>query len=141
MKYTFINKSGNSQTVEIQDDWIAKQMKLLHITKREAAEMWLSDEGYIDNEVVEELTQQAKTNGSGVKGASTKPRKKPERKPDYTKRELIDFLYETLADHDLDLECGTLKDVEKVNIERIITFAIKDDRYELTLSKKRKPKD
>lgn len=139
MKYTFINRGGNQQTVEIDDSWIAKNCKLLGITKREAIEMWLSDEGYIDNEVVAELTAAAKANKTGVQGASTKPRKRPERKPDYTKRALIDgikefFLEQEFADF-------KVKDVEVTNVERMIAFSIGDDKYEVTLTKKRKPKD
>lgn len=140
MKYTFINRSGNQQTVEIDDSWIRKNCQLLGITKREAIEMWLSDEGYIDNEVVQELTAAAKANKSGVQGASTKPRKRPERKPDMTKRTIIKFLSDTLADESNELECK-VKNVEITNIERMIAFAIGDDKYELTLTKKRKPKD
>lgn len=140
MKYTFIADNGQQKTVNIDDAWIAKQCQLLRISKREAIEMWLSDEGYISNDTVTELTAAAKANGAGVTGASTRPRKKPERKPDYTKRELISLLVETLDDNDLDLECGTLKNVEATNIERVIAFEIGSDKYELTLSKKRKPK-
>ena len=33
-----------------------------------------------------------------------------------------------------------VKNVQVTNIERIIAFSIGDDNYELTLSKKRKPK-
>lgn len=141
MKYTFTADSGKQKTVEIEDSWIAKQCQLLGISKREAINMWLSDEGYISNDVVEELTAKAKVNKTGAVGASTKPRKKPERKPDMDKRALIKGLNLYL----LSQECKnhtnlTIKNVETTNIERIIAFQIGDDNYELTLSKKRKPK-
>lgn len=142
MNYTFVMEDGNQKTVNIEDKWLIKQQNLLGITQKEAIEMWLSDEGYKINEVVEELTAKAKANKTGVKGAaSSKPRKKPERKPDHTKRRLIDYLYECLTEDDLDLEiCECPKDVQVTNVERVVTFSIKDDNYELTLSKKRKPK-
>ena len=142
MKYTFQN-NGKEQTVEIEDAWINKQSRLLGITKREAIEMWLYDEGYISNDTVDELTAKAKANKTGAVGAATKPRKKPERKPDMTKRELIDFLYNALTDEgtEVKLECGVIVDVEITNIERMIAFSVGDDKYEVTLTKKRKPKN
>lgn len=141
MKYNYVISNGRTKELNIPDEWLEKQERLLSINRQEAIELWLSDEGYEVNEVVEELTAKAKANKTGVKGAtSTKPRKKPERKPDLVKRELISFLHETLADNDLDLDCGTLKDVLTANPERVITFSLGSDKYELTLSKKRKPK-
>lgn len=142
MKYTFINPKDNKEkTVNIDDTWISKQCQLLRISKREAINMWLFDEGYISDDTVDELTARAKENKCGVKGAGSGQRKKPVRKPDMTKRELISFLYETLAAQDLNLKCGALKDVEVTNQERIIAFTIGKDKYELTLSKKRPPKN
>lgn len=143
MKYTFQN-NGKDTTVEIEDAWINKQSRLLGITKREAIEMWLCDEGYISNDTVDELTAKAKANKTGAVGAATKPRKKPERKPDMTKRALIEYLFAALGGDDstmLDLECGNPENVKVTNIERMIAFNIGDDKFELTLSKKRKPKN
>lgn len=141
MKYTFINPKDNKEKiVEIEDSWISKQCQLLHISKREAVEMWLFDEGYISDDTVDELTAKAKENKVSIRNAGNGPRKKPVRKPDYIKRELISFLYETLSDWGLDLDCGQLNNVEITNPERMIAFTLKDDKYEITLSKKRKPK-
>ena len=146
MKYTFVNKSGNQQTVNIDDEWIRKQCSLLHISKREAIDMWLSDEGYIENEVVAALTEQAKKNGVKTGAAAGKPRKKPVRKPDYAKSALINYVRDMIAKASFDTletedgETLTPHNIEITNIERVISFAIGEDKYELTLSKKRKPK-
>lgn len=142
MKYTFINPKDNKEkTVDIDDAWISKQCQLLRISKREAIEMWLFDEGYISDDTVDELTAKAKENKCGIRNAGSGQRKRPARKPDNTKRELILLMYELLARDGLELECGTLKDVQVTNPERMIAFAIGEDRFELTLSKKRKPKN
>lgn len=141
MKYSFMAENGKQKTVEIEDSWIAKQCQLLGITKREAINMWLSDEGYISNETVEELTNKAKINKTGAVGASTKPRKKPTRKPDEDKRHLIAALANMIQGEEFAGKSGRkLRDVEVTNVERMIAFQIGDDKYELTLSKKRKPK-
>ena len=57
MKYNF-----NGKTVNIPDVEIEKSMKILDLTKDQAIEMWLEDEGYLDNEEQMELTQKAKEN-------------------------------------------------------------------------------
>ena len=84
-----------------------------------------------------------KINGAGRQVADgKKKRKAPVRKPDETKRALIrelnDFL-SSLGNDDGPL--NMIHDIEVTNIERVIAFSIGDDKYELTLSKKRKPKD
>lgn len=130
MKYTFLNSdSGTEKTVTIPDDYIKKNKVSLGITTKEAIDMWLSDEGYIVDPVVEELTNRAKQNGDGVRAKGK--RKSPVRKPDYTKRELIELIYNSLTDE-------RITDLKITNIERIISFSLGEDKYEITLSKKRK---
>jgi hypothetical protein len=57
MRYEF-----NGKMVNIPDDEIAKAMKNLDLSKEEAIEMWLEDEGYLENEEQENLCQLAKEN-------------------------------------------------------------------------------
>lgn len=140
MKYTFLNPETNKQQiVNIDDEWLQKQSVLLGITKREAIMMWLSDEGYISNDTVQELTAKAQANKTGAKAQSSKPRKRPERKPDADKRVLIDYLKNSLYAAN-GVNGRDIKDMQVVNPERIISFCLGDDVYEVTLSKKRKPK-
>lgn len=136
MKYTFMNSAGNEQTIKIPDDFIARSCKAYGISKREAIDMYLSDEGYIENETVTELTAKAKGNTVRVNSGE---RKKRERKPDIVKRELIQELSDTLNNEHA--ANGKIKNVRITNVERVISFEIGDDTYELTLSRKRKPKD
>ena len=83
-----------------------------------------------------ELTEKAKSNGINNAGkVSSGKRKAPTRKPDLVKRMLIEGLSKYMSE-----AYAEVKNVQVTNIERIIAFSIGDDNYELTLSKKRKPK-
>lgn len=134
MKHTVQLGNGKSKVVDIPDQWLAAQRSNLGITMREAIDLWLFDHDYIFNEEAEKLTAKAGNGGMRVQGEK-KPRKAPTRKPDEIKRAVIAALGEFIAQQE------GVKDVSVTNIERVIAFAIGEDNYELTLSKKRKPKD
>lgn len=145
MKYTFTDQNGKSQVLTIPDDFISINCRNLGISQDEAIDMWLCDEGYITNPVVEMLTEKAK----GVKvdhGVQAKSRKTPQRKPNAVKRALIQAFYTFLADNNnnpyglSDSVESFITDIEIQNIERTITFNVGKDGYELTLAKKRAPK-
>lgn len=57
MRYNF-----NGKNINIPDEELQKSIKLLGLTKEEAIEMYLEDEGYLDNEEQEELEKKAKEN-------------------------------------------------------------------------------
>ena len=141
MKYTFTNIDGHEKTVNIGEDVLA-QGKREGLSTRETIDRFLSDEGYIVDPTVRELTEKAKFNGINNAGkVSSGKRKAPTRKPDMIKRALIVGLNEYLCSlWDDDTILNKIDDIEIKNIERIISFSIGEDKYELTLSKKRKPK-
>ena len=144
MKHTFMTADGGTKTINIPDEVLA-QGKKERLTVKETIERYLSDEGYIVDPTVAELTEKAKANkinGAGRQSGAKKPRKAPTRKPDEIKRTMIHELNEFLSS--LGNDAGPLNmihDIEVTNIERVIAFSIGDDKYELTLSKKRKPKN
>lgn len=138
MKYTFTKENGQTTTVEIPEKVIANHKRNLGCTTKEAIDLYLFDEGYITDTTVEELTQKAKHNKQGVGAGGSKTRKAPVRKSDVVKRELIEYLKTALEDNES--ENIKIDNVEVKNIERIISFSIGKDTYELTLSKKRAPK-
>ena len=76
MRYNF-----NGKMINIPDDEIAKAMKNLDLTKEQAIEMWLEDEGYLDNAEQIALCQVAKDNRitQVIHGTHEKPRKKSEK--------------------------------------------------------------
>lgn len=128
MKYTFADKDGKQRTVNIPDDDIKRAKSAYGLSNKEAIDMWLVDEGYLENPVVEELNAKAKANG--VKGGSKK--RTVRRKEDPIKRQLIATLFDSLKIWD------GIYNAEIRNPERIISFSLGDDTYEITLSKKRK---
>ena len=132
MKYTFINEQGKEQTINIPES-VFVQGKKERLNNAEIIERYLSDEGYILNEVVKELCEKQKRNGVGVR-ASSGTRKPPTRKPDEVKRNLIAVMAEFLGSQD------KIKNLEVTNIERMIAFSVGEDNFEVVLQKKRKPK-
>lgn len=128
MKYTFADKDGKQRTVNIPDGDIKRAKSAYGLSNKEAIDMWLVDEGYLENSVVEELNAKAKANGVG---AGTKKRT-VRRKEDPIKRQLIATLFDSLKIWD------GIYNAEIRNPERIISFTLGNDTYEITLSKKRK---
>lgn len=126
----------NGKSVNVPNDFIEKNMRNLGITQAEAIEMFLSDEGYIVNDTVVELTEKVKAAGpiSHDAAIGKAKRKAPERKPDERKREIIDMLAEFIRDQ-------LAPEAEVTNIERMIAFEVGGEKFELTLTKKRKPKE
>lgn len=141
MKHTFITAEGREKTINIPDE-VLMQGRKEHLTVKETIDRYLSDEGYVIDETVAELTAKAKTNGVNTAGRATgekKARKAPQRNPDYTKRAIVELLAEVVKD--MTVDNAMPQDVEVTNIERMIAFSLGDDKYEITLSKKRKPKN
>ena len=52
----------NGKNIRIPDSDIKEYMESLSLPKDEAIKVWLEDEGYLENEIVEELTKKAKEN-------------------------------------------------------------------------------
>lgn len=128
MKYTFTNMSGQEQTIDIPQEYIKQQVSSLHISTLEACKLFLYDEGYIPCEEADTISRKTK---------NTKPRK-----IDPIKSALVNTFYTFLNDKEHWYN-NTNQHIDNVNIATIgrqITFTIDDDTYELTLSKKRKPK-
>lgn len=124
----------NGKDIRIPEAEITKNMKVLEITKDEAIQMWLEDEGYLENAVVEELTEKAKVNKVSHEAKSDKPRKttKRERKPDEEKENLIEILANCLKNAGFSTEI--------TNKSKIIEFNVGENHYKLDLIKQRPPK-
>lgn len=124
----------NGKTIRIPDAEITKSMKLLKISHDEAVQMWLEDEGYLENEIVEELTAKAKENKVNHEARTDKPRKsvKRERKPDEEKENLIKILADCLKSNGFETKI--------TNKSKLIEFNIGGNHYKLDLIKQRPPK-
>lgn len=121
------------KTISIPDFYITKNMHALGLTRQEAVDMYLSDEGItVDTEILT-LTEKAKAAGTGAKATGERVvRKPPERKPDMVKRAFIEAMATFIAESDMGVT-----NTEITNIERMIAFEYVGDKYEVTLTKKR----
>lgn len=125
----------NGKNIKIPDSEIETNCRILGITKAEAIQMYLEDEGYLDNPYVEELTQKAKEAKISHDAKSEKPRKqvKRERKPDEEKEKLIEILANALIAEDISAKI--------TNKSKIIEFNVGENHYKLDLIKQRPPKN
>ena len=57
-----INEMLPDKNIKIPDEDIERTMKGLDVSKEEAIEIWLDDEGYLENEEQEQLCKKAKDN-------------------------------------------------------------------------------
>lgn len=138
-------KTVNGKTVNIPDEEIKNYMKSLGISKDEAVEMWLDDEGYTENEEQLELDKKAKDSGimRDIHGASAKD--KTEKKPTKTKvikvsdekRDLFNLLHDTLKDYEMDFNGKTT--VLKEN--KLIQFEINGKTFKIDLIEQRPKKN
>ncbi len=128
----------NGKNIRIPDAEIDKNSRLLGITREEAIQMYLEDEGYVENEqtaYVEELTKKAKEAKISHDAKSEKPRKqvKRERKPDEEKENLIEILANALVAEGFEAKV--------TNKSKIIEFNVGENHYKLDLIKQRPPKN
>ena len=124
----------------IPDDYLSKQMQNLGVSKMEAVQLWLEDNGVEKNEELETLDQEAKKtkiqHGAGDKKRTSATR---ERKPNLEKQNIIAALASILAD-DNSPNGLTIENIKIVKPEREISFQIKENSYSLMLTCHRKGK-
>lgn len=133
MKYTL----PNGKNVNIPDKEIEKNMKLLEISKEEAIEMWLEDEGYLDNEEQNDLDEKAKKvkidHGASAVDKTEKKEKKPrEIKVSDEKQALFGEIVEKLAEN------GRNYEILKEN--KLICVKIGEKTFKIDLIEQRQPK-
>lgn len=137
MRYDF-----NDKMVNIPDQEIEKAMKNLNLTKDEAIEMWLEDEGYIDNPEQLELCQKAKDNKitatiHQASGDRPKKQSKPKTvKVSSEKQDLFTLLEVTLDDYCK--EIGGKRTI--LNPNKLIQVELNGKTFKIDLIEQRKPK-
>lgn len=137
MRYDF-----NGKMVNIPDQEIEKAMKNLNLTKDEAIEMWLEDEGYIDNPEQLELCQKAKDNKitatiHQASGDRPKKQSKPKTvKVSDEKQALFTLLEVTLDDYCK--EMGGKRTI--LNPNKLIQVELNGKTFKIDLIEQRKPK-
>lgn len=129
----------NGKNINIPDKEIDKAMKSLELTKEEAIEMWLEDEGYMDNEEQIALTQKVKESGimTTIHGASAEKKEKKDKKPKTVKiseekQALFQIILENLQEN--------FENIEILNPNKLISIKINGKTFKLDLIEQRKPK-
>lgn len=127
----------NGKKIRISDSEIENLVKGLNISKEQAIQIWLEDEGYLDNEEQNSLDKKAKDNKitatvHQAKSENRKERKPRERKPDVEKENLIKNLANFLEN------CA--ENVKITNISKLIEFDLGGNHYKLDLIKQRNNK-
>lgn len=133
MKYTL----PNGKNVNIPDKEIENNMKALELTREEAIEMWLEDEGYLDNEEQNELDEKAKKvkidHGASAVDKTEKKEKKPrEIKVSDEKQALFAEIVEKLVEN------GRNYEILKEN--KLICVKIGEKTFKIDLIEQRQPK-
>lgn len=126
---------------ETKEEAIARIMKGLHCSEEEALEVYEYDDKVnhgkrTEYDLTGEKFEVARKQAHVKEHAKSGSRKKPERKPNELKGTLIAAFADFLNSCDaipVDL-------VEITNKERQIAFEVGEERFELTLTQKRKPK-
>lgn len=131
-------KLDSGKIVRISDEELEKNMKILKISKDEAIQMWLEDEGYLENEEQEALTKKAKENRitatiHQAKSYTKKTQKERCQKEDLTKENLI----KTIADS---VRKFGATNIVIENKTKLISFQINDDKFKIDLIRTRPPK-
>ena len=129
----------NGKNIKIPDEEIKKNMEILDLSEEEAIQLYLEDEGYLENKEVAELTKKAKNSGimSTIHGAkSDKPKAKVERerKENPTKERIIAEIGKFLCQLD------GISNVNIANIGKIIEFDCENKHFKLDLIQKREKK-
>ena len=124
------------KVVNIPNAEIAKLMSVCS-SKREAVELWLYDNDYVENEEANELTAKAKENKVLHKAkAEYKQKTQRERvvKEDKVKEDIIQAVADMLPN----------LNAENVVIEKkgkLITFTVGEDKFKFDLIRQRPPKE
>lgn len=130
---------STGRNIKIPDSEINKFMANHGISKDEAVQMWLEDEGYLENEEQEALCKKAKENRitATIHEASAKdPKKKTQRervkKEDPTKEMIIAEIAKMLPQF--------AENVKIENAGKLITFSIGADNFKIDLIRTRNKK-
>ena len=125
MKYTLPKSYANAGLqVDIPDSVLRDYRKELGSTKA-AVDKWLYENGHMAKVEYEALSE----------AQAAKPAAKREFKIDNEKAEIVKYLADYLSNND------AVNNVEIVNPNRLISFSLGDSNYEVTLVRKKKPKN
>ena len=133
MKYNLDGKE-----IRIPDEEIKRYVETMHITEEEAIQIYLEDEGYLENEEQEALCAKAKENRVtahlGARQNVENKKTERERKANPVKENLIAEFAKALE------AMPAAYDIKIENIAKIITFKVDGREFKLDLIEKRQKK-
>jgi hypothetical protein len=135
-----MNYKFGTKTIKIPDAEIENAMKTLELTKEEAIQMYLEDEGYLENEEQEELIEKANSSGimRTIHGAEDENKKTKKTQRERVRKE--DPEKEMVIAEVAKLLPKFAENVQILNVGKLISFSIGENDYEFDLKRKRKPK-
>jgi hypothetical protein len=124
----------NSKDYIVPDAEVDKLVDALNISMAEACELWLADNGDIENEEQEQANKNAQKNKRRYE-QSARPRKKAEkeRKIDYNKADLFQIIKDAFLNEPELTVTGQKTETE-------LHFTYYDEQYTIKLTKHRKKK-
>ena len=132
-----MNYNFNGKSITISDTEIKQLMNGLKITKQEAIELWLSDNGYEINEEQQKLDETASKvhiNKDIIQQKPKKERKKPEIKVSDEKKTLFTEIFGHLEE-----VFG--ENVKVLNENKLISCEINGITFKIDIIQSRKPKN
>ena len=132
-----MNYNFNGKSITISDTEIKQLMNGLKITKQEAIELWLSDNGYEINEEQQKLDETASKvhiNKDIIQQKPKKERKKPEIKVSDEKKTLFTEIFGHLEE-----VFG--ENVKILNENKLISCEINGITFKIDIIQNRKPKN
>lgn len=136
MKYQLNDK----RIINVPDKDIERLMNTLKLNQVEAVQLWLEDEGYLENETVEELSEKARKNritatihqAKAVDGAK-KERKSRERKKNPIKQDIIQTIFDALQ--------SKYSEISVTNDEKYVELAVDGAKFTINLVQHREKKE
>ena len=129
-----------NKKISIPDKEIEKAMKNLDLSKTEAVEMWLEDNGYLDNEEQTALDEKAKkvkisheAKAENIKPKASKPRTV---KVSDTKKALFESILQNIDR----CECVNRENVTVLKENKLISVKIGDKIFKIDVIETRSPK-
>ena len=133
IKYEFNGKKLNIPKAEIE-----KSMKVLGLSKNDAIQMWLEDEGYLENEEQENLCKLAKENK--ITATIHQANGKAERKQSKPRTVKISEEKQTLFADILSNLQYDYENVEVLKENKLIQVKIGEKTFKIDLIEQRSPK-
>lgn len=121
----------NKKMINIPDKDIENFMQKYSLSQDEAIQLWLEDNDYLENEVVNELMEKTKGQRHYEKSAKERKSTPKERKVDEEKKALLNLMIDAINSQYL---------VENIKNEAEFSFHIGENAYTVKLVKHRPPK-